>query len=417
MEITFYDTSALLAAPNIEQLLCELTSPTLAYISHFVLGEIESIKNSASKSDEIKAKARRVARCMLQYPGSFLCENISVRDIEKIKRKYSFLPQNNDGDILAEALYLSKKYDVTLVTADVNMALFARSMGITTYQFKDTEIATEPWAGWAKYYPNEKEMASLYSDPKMNILEAPINQYCEIFQDKELKDVLRWDGTQYQRLKYKEMKNPYTQEIIRPRNLEQKMAFDLLQNPDIKVKTLFSSWGSGKTLLALTYALGKIYNGEYKKLLFVRNNIIAANTFDTGYLPGDLKDKMTIWNRNIADHVGGDLMMEQLEDNGVIETFPLSHMRGRSIHDIVLVDECENLTDKHITLLLSRIEEDGEIIFCGDSAQCDFRNGVSSGMDKMINALKGEKLFGAVKLIKSERGGVPLLCDKIIPPR
>ena len=109
MEITFYDTSALLAAPNIEQLLCELASPTV-YISHFVLGEIESIKNSASKSDEIKAKARRVARCMLQYPGSFLCENISVRDIEKIKRKYSFLPQNNDGDILAEALYLSKKY-------------------------------------------------------------------------------------------------------------------------------------------------------------------------------------------------------------------------------------------------------------------------------------------------------------------
>ena len=175
MGIAFYDTSALLAASNIEQLLCELASPTLAYISHFVLGEVESIKNSASKSDEIKAKARRVARCLLQYPGSFLCENISVRDIEKIKRKYSFLPQNNDGDILAEALYLSKKYDVTLVTADVNMALFARSMGIIVYQFEDTEIAAEPWAGWAKYYPNEKEMASLYSDPKMNILEAPIN--------------------------------------------------------------------------------------------------------------------------------------------------------------------------------------------------------------------------------------------------
>lgn len=121
----------------------------------------------------------------------------------------------------------------------------------------------------------------------------------------------------------------------------------------------------------------------------------------------------------MASHVGGTDMLDQLLEDGTIEIFPISHIRGLSIKSsIVLADESENLTAKHITLLMSRIEEDSEIIFCGDMAQVDFRQGAKhSGMNHMIESLEGEKLFGAVKLVKSERGPVPRLCDKIIPPR
>lgn len=88
------------------------------------------------------------------------------------------------------------------------------------------------------------------------------------------------------------------------------MAFDLLQNTSIKVKLLTSAWGSGKTLLALSYALEQVHQGNYQKLVFVRNNIIVADTKDIGFLPGDLRDKMSIWGAPLADHLGGQDMLD-----------------------------------------------------------------------------------------------------------
>ena len=112
-------------------------------------------------------------------------------------------------------------------------------------------------------------------------------------------------------------------------------------------------------------------------------------------------------------------MLDHLIDDGQVEIYPLSHMRGRSIRNsIVLCDECENLNDKLVTLLLSRIEEDSEIIFCGDVAQIDDKRfEKNNGIQAMISSLAGDPLFGMVKLIKSERGRVPKLCDLIIPPK
>ena len=78
----------------------------------------------------------------------------------------------------------------------------------------------EEWAGWGKYYPDEKEMTLLYADPKINSLGCKINEFAEIYEDTTLKDVLFWDGHQYNPLKYKDIKNPYIQETITPRNLE-----------------------------------------------------------------------------------------------------------------------------------------------------------------------------------------------------
>lgn len=193
------------------------------------------------------------------------------------------------------------------------------------------------------------------------------------------------------------------------------MAIDLLLNQDIKVKLLLGSYGSGKTLLALTYALEQIGRGKYSKLVFVRNNIVTANTKDVGYLPGDLRDKTKIWAMCLADHLGGEIMLDQMLDEGIIEVFPLSHIRGRSINkSIVLCDESENLTKEHVQLLLGRIESESEIIFCGDIKQVDAKIfEANNGINCMVNTFQGEPLFGMVKLIKSERGEVPKLADKL----
>ena len=170
--------------------------------------------------------------------------------------------------------------------------------------------------------------------------------------------------------------------------------------------------------MALTYALEQVAKGKYSKLIFVRNNIIVADTNDIGYLPGDLKNKMSIWGGPLADHLGGQEMLDQLIEDGVIEIFPLSHIRGRSIRNsIVICDECENMNDKLVTLLMSRIEDGSELIFCGDVAQIDnpkFEK--NNGIRSMMKNLKGDPLFGMVKLLKSERGPVATMCDKMRPP-
>ena len=407
-----YDTSALLAQ--------DITAVENIYIPHLVFRELEDIKNSNTKNEEVKARARELVRNFIANKYPIMTNSVTKKAIEKTIKKYD-LPDNNDGHILAEAICLDLEGNIVKFhTADSLLYLFAKRTGQMLVEYvSPEEVKKEPWSGWRDFYPTEQQMTELYSHPETNTLNAITNEYCKIHENGKLKDVLRWDGQRYLPLKYKDMKNPYTQEILKPRNLEQKMAFNLRQNQDIKVKALVSAWGGGKTLMALTYALEQVAQGNYQKIIFIRNNIIVSSTNDIGYLPGTVQEKCKIWGMCMASHVGGTDMLDQLLEDGTIEIFPISHIRGLSIKSsIVLADESENLTAKHITLLMSRIEEDSEIIFCGDMAQVDFRQGAKhSGMNHMIESLEGDKLFGVVKLVKSERGPVPRLCDKIIPPR
>lgn len=389
-------------------------------ISPLTLCELEHIKGNEHESSEIKFLAREAIRKIMEG-SKYEVVLDNNKKIDKLLKKYNFLSNINDHRIIlaAEIFAQEENKDIIFLTCDAAQYQFALQMPhlMTTYA-PARQAPTEEWCGWAKYYPNEQEMSMLYTDSKMNILKAKTNEFCKIYEGTELKDVLFWTGEEYRPLKYKDIRNPYIQETISPRNLEQKMAFDLLQNPDIRVKLLTSAWGSGKTLLALSYALEQVHKGKYRKLIFVRNNIIVADTNDIGYLPGDLKDKMSIWGGPLADHLGGPDVLDQLIDDEVIEIFPLSHIRGRSIRDaIVICDECENMNDKLVTLLMSRIEDGSELIFCGDIAQIDHRKfEKNNGIRSMLEHLSGQPLFGTVKLVKSERGAVARMCDLLRPP-
>ena len=410
--INFLDTSAVLNGA--------LSVFDNIYISPLVLTELENIKNS-NKNEHIKYLARQAVRDILVSHKIKYCI-APKKKIEKLLKHYKFLSNINDHHLLCEAIWLQKETneELNFITSDGALVLFARQIcGINCLFWEDRRAEhDEEYCGWGRYYPTEEQMALLYSNPELNILKCKINEFAEIYEGNQIKDILVWNGKRYSSIKYKNMKNPYTNETLQPRNLEQKMAFSLLQNQNIKVKLLTSAWGSGKTLLALTYALEQIGHGNYKKLVFIRNNIIVADTKDIGFLPGAMRDKVAIWGNVIADHLGGQEILEQLIDDDIIEIYPLSHIRGRSIREsIVICDECENMNDKLVTLLMSRIEESSEIIFCGDIKQVDDRRFESNnGITAMIDNLAGEPLFGMVKLIKSERGPIAKLCDLIIPP-
>lgn len=412
MDKIFLDTSAVLSGA--------LKEEGKFYLSPITLSELEHIKTAENKSDNIKYFAREAIRDILNNKN-IIFTSYSNKLVDKMLKKYNFLSNINDHRILCEAALSADEGYIKFQTNDAAQYIFAQRIEKLIPSYLENKIIDSNYSfcGWGKYYPSPQDMAMIYSDPKINTLHCKTNEFAEIFEGPTLKDILFWNGKEYTNLKYHDIKNPYIGETIKPRNLEQKMAFHILQNQDIKVKLLTSAWGSGKTLLALNYALEQIGAGKYQKLVFVRNNIVVADTKDIGFLPGDTRAKMSIWGGVIADHLGGQEMLDHLIDDGVIEIYPLSHMRGRSIRSaIVLCDECENLNDKLVTLLLSRIEEDSEIIFCGDIAQIDDKRfEKNNGIQAMINSLAGDPLFGMVKLIKSERGRVPRLCDLIIPPK
>ena len=193
MVIDYLDTSAILATGEVVE---------NSYVSHFVIKELEDIKNSSNKNDTIKAKARKATRALMARKD-IQTYNIDLQKIEKTRKKHKWLPDNNDGLIIAEAILLREQFhkEICFWTADYNMKLFAEAENFYIHLVvQEDTFDKEPWCGWGKYFPNMEEMTSLYSNPQINTLGAKTNEYCTIFENSDLKDILRWDGNNYSKL-------------------------------------------------------------------------------------------------------------------------------------------------------------------------------------------------------------------------
>lgn len=406
MVIDYFDTSAIIAKGGIVD---------DCYVSHFVISELEEIKNSSTKDESVKAKARQATRALITSQTCKTC-NFDLQKIERIRKKHKWLPDNMDGRIIAEAILLREqtKANICFWTADYNMKLFAQAEDFyINFVTQDCIFNKEPWCGWGKYYPNEEDMAKLYSNPQINTLGAMTNEYCTIFEGSELKDIQRWDGNSYNKLNYRSFKSALGSKV-EPRNTEQKMLFDLLQNRNIPIKLCLGRFGSGKSYLMLAHALNLVQKGEFDRIVFVKNNIQVKDTKDLGALPGEEIDKLMPWLKQIEDHVGGFTFDDMLQQ-GVIEPVHLGYIRGRDIkNSIIFCDEVENMTRQHIQLLIGRVSSRSELWLAGDLKQTDSINfEKNSGIQALINGLAGDPLFGMVKLLKSERSAVAALADKL----
>lgn len=406
MVIDYFDTSAIIAKGGIID---------DCYVSHFVISELEEIKNSSTKDESVKAKARQATRALITSQTCKTC-NFDLQKIERIRKKHKWLPDNMDGRIIAEAILLREqtKANICFWTADYNMKLFAQAEDFyINFVTQDCIFNKEPWCGWGKYYPNEEDMAKLYSNPQINTLGAMTNEYCTIFEGSELKDIQRWDGNSYNKLNYRSFKSALDSKV-EPRNTEQKMLFDLLQNRNIPIKLCLGRFGSGKSYLMLAHALNLVQKGEFDRIVFVKNNIQVKDTKDLGALPGEEIDKLMPWLKQIEDHVGA-FTFEDMLNQGVIEPVHLGYIRGRDIkNSIIFCDEVENMTRQHIQLLIGRVSSRSELWLAGDLKQTDNINfEKNSGIQALIQGLGGDPLFGMVKLLKSERSAVAALADKL----
>lgn len=262
--------------------------------------------------------------------------------------------------------------------------------------------------------PSDMELAKIYEN-KYDYSDLLENQYLVVVgANCEPVDYFQRSGAQLRRVRFPELSNNFTGSL-KPRNLQQYCAFDLLKNENIPLKLLTGRFGSGKTLACIVAALEQIQQHKAEKIIYVRNNVQVKDTDPLGALPGDEFSKILPYLMPFADHVGGVDGVEQLINAGQLEVISLGYMRGRSLRNsIVYVTEAENLTRQHIQLLMGRIDSGSQLWFDGDLKQRDrsvFEK--SAGLELLIERIAGDPLFGYVRLEKSERGPVAALADRL----
>ena len=413
MEIKHWaDTSALLHQPLID-------SKVKIAISSITLQELEHIKNSDKETVQTKFKAREAVRHILTSDmfDVVLTDN---RKIDKMLKKYSFLSNINDHRILcaAEIYAIEESHDIIFLTSDALQYLSALHLPhLNAVYPMGTEMedkVDEEWAGWGNYYPNESEMAFLYADPKINSLKCKINEYAKIHEGSNLKDILFWNGQEYRPLKYKEIKNEFMGQTIHPLNIEQKMAFDLLQNPEIPVKLLTGVPGSGKDFLMFLHAWDLVQKGKKDKIIFIRNLVPFKDAPEIGFLEGSLQKKIE-WGLGPIASILGEEGLRSAQDRGMIEAVNLGFIRGMSWDNVILyVSEGQNITGGGYKLLVSRCGKGSELWVNGDTLQTDGKKFESNnGIERLLNSLSGNKLFGTVKMLKTERSPVAELASNI----
>ena len=271
------------------------------------------------------------------------------------------------------------------------------------------------YTGYKIVQPDDFNLSMFYSAPEVNIFDCKQNEYLMIADATgEIVDQYKWTGTEYARLKFKDIDNAYSGKI-HPRNPQQRCAFDLLQDDTTTIKILTGCFGSGKTMLMVTHALELIQKGKFDKLLWVRNNIEVKDTVALGSLPGDVYEKLLPYAGPLADHLGGMDGVQQFIEAGTIEIQHLGFIRGRDIKNtIIMSTEAENLTKQHVQLLIGRVGEGSNLWIEGDYSQVDrkvFQD--NAGMKIATDKLAGEKLFGYVDLPTTERSETARLADKL----
>jgi PhoH-like ATPase len=214
---------------------------------------------------------------------------------------------------------------------------------------------------------------------------------------------------------------------IRPRNMEQSYAMDLLLSDEIKLVTIVGKAGTGKTLLAIAAGLHKTTEeGLYQKLLVSRPVFPLGR--DIGYLPGDIEQKMNPWMQPIFDNV--EFLMNlsradkkagrgyhELMDLGILEIEALTYIRGRSIpNQFIIVDEAQNLTPHEVKTIITRVGDNTKIIFTGDPFQIDnpYVDSTNNGLVHVVNRFKQEKIAGTITMTKGERSALAELAANLL---
>lgn len=176
--------------------------------------------------------------------------------------------------------------------------------------------------------------------------------------------------------------------LIYPKTIGQKEYYNALKHNDVVFG--IGPAGTGKTYLAVVFAVQALKNNEVQRIVLTRPAVEAGENL--GFLPGDLKEKVDPYLRPLYDALYDMLGQEQTErliEKGTIEIAPLAYMRGRTLEDAyVILDEAQNTTDAQMKMFLTRLGFNSKMIITGDITQIDLPSGTISGLKRALQILK-----------------------------
>lgn len=273
-------------------------------------------------------------------------------------------------------------------------------------------IISDKYPGWKDWFPSSEQLENFYQSGRADI-ELNENQFLLIHgEDGEIVDKRCFQKGVLRPIKYTTCENLYTGKI-RPRNDYQALAMDMLADQNVKIKVLRGVYGSGKDFLMLSQALSFLRKDKFQKIVYLRPNVIVKDLPDIGYLPGDSDDKLAWTLGPIVDKLGGDMGVSSLIHAQQLEVVPIIHIRGRSFENsIIYVSEGQNMTTEIAKLIIGRVGENSELWINGDTHQSDRKIfDTDNGINKMVERLRGNRLFSYVYLPITERSEVANLAN------
>lgn len=325
---------------------------------------------------------------------------------------------DNDSRILAVALNLANDgLDVTVVSKDMPLRVKASSIGLAADEYRHELAVDSGWTGMDDITLGSNQINELYENEVMHtrlVQDMPINTGLVIHSDR---------GSALGRVTSKGVLKLVRGDRdvfgLHGRSAEQRLAIDLLLDPQIGILSLGGRAGTGKSALALCAGLEAVLERQQHKKIMVFRPLYAVGGQELGYLPGDQGEKMNPWGQAVFDTLGAlvsDNVLEEVLDRGILEVLPLTHIRGRSLHDaFVIVDEAQSLERNVLLTVLSRIGQNSRVVLTHDVAQRDnLRVGRFDGVASVIETLKGHPLFAHMTLTRSERSAIAALVTEML---
>ncbi|HEY1705472.1 MAG TPA: PhoH family protein [Trebonia sp.] len=325
---------------------------------------------------------------------------------------------DNDTRILAVAKNLSDEgCDVVLVSKDLPMRIKASSIGMEAEEYRAELPIDSGWTGMAELSVTQAEVDQLYADGVLD-LEAARDYPCHtglVLHTGTASALARVRPDKQIQL----VKGDQEAFGLHGRSAEQRVALDLLLDSEIGIVSMGGRAGTGKSALALCAGLEAVMERRQHRKVIVFRPLYAVGGQDLGYLPGSEQDKMNPWAQAVYDTLSAITTQDVIDEliaRDMIEVLPLTHIRGRSLHDaFVIVDEAQSLERGVLLTVLSRIGTDSRVVLTHDIAQRDnLRVGRHDGVIAVIEKLKGHPLFAHVTLTRSERSAIAALVTDLL---
>ena len=417
------DTSVLLSDPHallrfdehevvipvvvVTELEGKRTHPELGYFARAALRLLDDLRVSHGRLDEpipVGAAGGTVRVELNHTDTSVLPSGFQLGD--------------NDTRILAVARNLQAEgRDVVLVSKDLPMRVKASAVGLTAEEYLAELVIESGWTGMAELEVGADAIDALYEQAVIDLDAArdlPCHTGLVLVSDR---------GSALGRVTPEK-----TVRLVRGdreafglhgRSAEQRVALELLLDPEIGIVSLGGRAGTGKSALALCAGLEAVLERRQHRKVVVFRPLYAVGGQDLGYLPGTENEKMSPWAQAVFDTLGAVTTTEVVEevlDRGMLEVLPLTHIRGRSLHDaFVIVDEAQSLERNVLLTVLSRIGKDSRVVLTHDVAQRDnLRVGRHDGVVAVVEKLKGHPLFAHVTLTRSERSPIAALVTEML---